>query len=48
MFGVGIITIKEEFISQFNKLLTEYNTNVNEKIMDFLYNNCIFGLEIKG
>lgn len=45
--GCGIITIKEEYISEFNKLLTEYyNTNNLEKIEKFIYDNCIFGLEI--
>ena len=41
------IPIKEENINEFNKLLTEYyNTNNKNKIVDFLYENCIFGLEI--
>ena len=45
--GCGIITIKEEYISEFNKLLTDfYNTNDMTKIMQFIYDNCIFGLEI--
>ncbi len=45
--GKGIITIKEEHINEFNKLLTEYyNTKNKDKIIPFLYNNCIFGLEI--
>ena len=45
--GCGIITIKEEYISEFNKLLTDfYNTNDMTKIMRFIYDNCIFGLEI--
>ena len=45
--GCGIITIKEEFINEFNNLLTEYyNTGNLEKIEKFIYDNCIFGLEI--
>ena len=45
--GCGIITIKEEYISEFNKLLNDfYNTNDMTKIMQFIYDNCIFGLEI--
>ena len=45
--GCGIITIKEEYISEFNRLLTDfYNTNDMTKIMQFIYDNCIFGLEI--
>ena len=45
--GCGVITVKEENINEFNKLLTEYyNTNNKNKIVEFLYKNCIFGLEI--
>lgn len=44
--GKGIITIKEENLLEFNKLLTEYyNTNNDEKIISFIYNNCIFGID---
>lgn len=47
--GCGIITIKEEYISEFNKLLNDfYNTNDMTKIMQFIYDNCIFGLEIEN
>ena len=45
--GCGIITIKEEDIREFNILLTEYyNTNNKDKIIKFLYDKCIFGIEI--
>ena len=45
--GCGIITIKEEYISEFNKLLTDfYNTNDMTKLKQFIYDKCIFGLEI--
>ena len=45
--GCGIITIKEEDIRKFNTLLTEYyNTNNKNKIIKFLYEKCIFGMEI--
>lgn len=45
--GCGIITVKEKNINEFNILLTEYyNTNNKNKIVDFLYEKCIFGLEI--
>mgnify|MGYP001853181792 FL=1 len=45
--GCGIISIKEENINEFNKLLTEYyNTGNKDKIIPFLYDKCIFGLEI--
>lgn len=44
--GKGIITVKEENLLEFNQLLTEYyNTNNNETIIKFLYNNCIFGID---
>ena len=39
--------LKEENINEFNILLTEYyNTNVKDKLVKFLYEKCIFGLEI--
>ena len=44
--GKGIITIKEENLLEFNQLLTDfYNTNNDEKIINFIYNNCIFGID---
>lgn len=44
--GAGIITVTEKDIITYNKLLTElYNTNDDQKILDFIYNNCIFGIE---
>lgn len=44
--GCGIIMVKEENLLEFNQLLTEfYNTNDDEKIMNFIYENCIFGLD---
>ena len=45
--GCGVFTIKEEYFKEFNSLLTEYyNTNKMESLLEFLYNNCIFGMEI--
>ena len=45
--GAGIITIKEENILEFNKLLSDYYTTGNEdKIVKFLYDKCIYGIEI--
>ena len=45
--GCGVITVKEENINEFNTLLTEYyNINNKNKIIEFLYEKCIFGLEI--
>ncbi len=47
--GCGIISVKEDDINKFNKLLTEYyNTGKKEKIIPFLYDKCIFGLEINN
>ena len=44
--GKGIIIIKEEFLNEFNALLTDfYNTNNYEKIIQFIYDNCIFGID---
>ena len=46
--GCGIITVKEEYIGEFNTLLTEYyNTGNKNKITKFLYDKCIYGLELK-
>ena len=45
--GNGTITVKEEYIIEFNKLLNEfYNTGNNNKIEKFIYDNCIYGLTI--
>ena len=45
--GCGVITTKEEYFKEFNSLLTEYyNTNKMESLLEFLYNNCIFGMEV--
>lgn len=45
--GCGVITIKEEYFKEFNSLLTEYyNTNKMESLLEFLYNNCIFGMKV--
>ncbi len=44
--GCGIITVKEEDILEFNKLLSEYYTTGDSlKIEKFIYENCIFGIE---
>ena len=46
MNGKGIILIKDENLLEFNKLLTDYYTNgIDDKIIEFLYNNCIYGME---
>ena len=47
--GGGIISVKENDINEFNKLLTEYyNTGNKDKIISFLYDKCIFGLELNN
>ena len=47
--GCGIISVKEDDINEFNKLLTEYyNTDNKDKIIPFLYDKCIFGLELNN
>ena len=44
--GVGIISIPEKHVIEFNKLLTNfYNTNDDKEIIKFLYQNCIFGID---
>lgn len=41
-----LITMKDENILEFNKLLTKfYDTNQNKKTINFLYQNCIFGID---
>ena len=46
MNGKGIILIKDENLLEFNKLLTDYYTNgLDDKIIEFLYNKCIYGIE---
>lgn len=47
--GCGIISVKENDINEFNNLLTEYyNTGNKDKIIPFLYDKCIFGLELNN
>ncbi len=44
--GKGIITVKENKLLEFNTLLTNYyDTGEDEKLIKFIYDNCIFGLE---
>ena len=44
--GKGIILVKEENILDFNRLLTEfYDTNNDEEIINFIYDNCIIGID---
>lgn len=44
--GKGIIRISDHHLEEFNCLLTEfYNTNDKEKIKEFIYHNCIDGIQ---
>lgn len=44
--GKGIISIKDEYLLEFNTLLTEfYNTNEDSDIIKFIYDKCIIGIE---
>ena len=43
--GCGIIKVPDNKLQEFNVLLSEfYTTNNNEKIKQFIYNNCIDGI----
>lgn len=38
--------LKDEYLLEFNKLLLDYyNNGIDDKIIEFLYNNCIYGIE---
>lgn len=44
--GKGVLTIKDSHLNEFNTLLTEfYDTNDSNKIEEFVYQNCIFGID---
>ena len=44
--GAGILRISDENLKKFNTLLSDfYTTNHKEKITEFLYNKCIYGIE---
>lgn len=44
--GAGILRISDENLEEFNTLLSDfYTTNHKEKITEFLYNKCIYGIE---
>ena len=46
--GAGIITIPIDFQMEFRKLLIEfYETGDMQKAKEFLYNNCIDGINFK-
>ena len=45
--GKGIIKVADKNLKEFNELLTEYyNTNEKEKIKKFIYDNCIYGIDV--
>ncbi len=45
MNGKGIILIKDEYLLEFNRLLSDfYTTGMDEEITKFIYNNCIYGI----
>ena len=44
--GKGIISVSEDNILEFNRLLTDYyNTGNDEELNLFIYNNCIYGID---
>lgn len=44
--GKGIISVSEDNILDFNRLLTDYyNTGNDEELILFIYNNCIYGID---
>ncbi len=47
--GAGIIKVPDTKLEEFNILLSEfYSTNDNSKIKQFIYDNCIDGIEFKN
>ena len=43
--GVGITKVPDNKLEEFNILLTDfYNTNNNETITQFIFDNCIDGI----
>ena len=45
--GKGIIKVADKHLKEFNELLAEYyTTNEKEKIKQFIYDNCIYGIDI--
>ena len=38
--------MQDKYLKEFSQLLTQYyDTNQSEKIEEFLYNHCIFGID---
>lgn len=46
--GVGVLIVEERYLRRFNKLMIEfYETANKDKIKQFLYDNCIIGINYK-
>lgn len=44
--GKGILMVQDKDLKEFSQLLTDYyTTNQSEKIEEFLWNHCIFGID---
>jgi Fic family protein len=44
--GKGILSVKADFLAEFNRRLTEfYDSNDYSRIDSFIYENCLFGIE---
>lgn len=47
--GAGIIKVPDTKLEEFNILLSDYySSNSNSKIKQFIYDNCIDGIEIQN
>ena len=47
--GAGVLTVPTEHIESFNRLLsTYYQTGEAAPLMEFLYESCLFGLDLRG
>lgn len=47
--GKGILSIEEKHLNEFNeRLSTFYETNDYRHLLDFLYDNCIFGIDYES
>jgi len=44
--GAGIIKVSDEYLEEFNKLLSDFYTTSNkQEIKEFIFKNCIEGIE---
>lgn len=45
LHGLGVVNIKEQDLEHWNQLLSEfYETNCDDKILQWTYENCIYGI----